>query len=161
MRCETLIILSTLLAGFCSCVAAQELQPPALIIPPFDAVEERQAEATANSAGTARQEIPRESIDFIRGIVLLLQNDMGTRLRFLPKVTLAEARLTNFSLRRISHLKGKPVQEFGDGFEQLIRRRVGPENKNLSTRINTALEKKPERLEIPFDVAGWFSGVEP
>ena len=283
MRYETLIILSILQAGFCSCIAAQEFQPPTLIIPPFDAVEGRQAEAAVSSAGAARQEMPSESIDFIRGIVLLLipqefedddgwgeetkvqsglnmrfddgqiktsrrwkhvnhgswqqaaakivepeerfqisaarlpdpekgtrrydidastrlrvtgqqqqwsygvmlwsvsaeavadvnlhllvdvttqvvQIDTGTRLRFTPKVTLAEVRLTKFSLRRISHLKGKPVQEFGDWFEKLIRRRVGRENKNLSTRINTALEKKPERLEIPFDIAGWFSGVEP
>lgn len=109
MWCETLIILSTLLAGSCSSFAAQESQPPELIIPPFDAVDEPQAEATVNSDGTARQEMPREAIDLIRGIALLLKNDMGTRLRFLPKVTLAEARLTNFSLRRISHLKGKPV----------------------------------------------------
>ena len=87
----------------------------------------------------------------------VVQNDEGTRLRFLPKVTQAEAKLTDFSLRRISHLKGKPVQEFGDLFEKLIRKRVGRENKNMATRINTALEKNVEQLEIPFDLAGWFS----
>jgi hypothetical protein len=54
-------------------------------------------------------------------------------------------------MRRISHLKGKPVQEFGEFFEKLIRRRVSRENTKLATRINAALQKKPERLEIPFD----------
>ena len=90
---------------------------------------------------------------------LVVQSDKGTRLRFLPNVTQAEVRLTDFSLRRISHLKGKPVQEFGNLLEQLIRRRVSRENKKLATRINTALQKKPERLEIPFDVANWFSST--
>ena len=90
----------------------------------------------------------------------VVQNDKGSRLRFFPAVTQAEAQLTDFSLRRISHLKGKPVQEFGDLFERLIRKRVGRENKNLATRINTALEKKRERLEIPFDIAGWFNAAD-
>ena len=90
----------------------------------------------------------------------VVQNDEGTRLRFLPEVTQAEAQLTDFSLRRISHLKGKPVQEFGDLFERLLRQRVGRENKYLARRINTALEKKRERLEIPFDIAGWFNAAD-
>lgn len=90
----------------------------------------------------------------------VVQTDDVTRLRFNPEVTSAETQLTNFSLRRISHLKGTAVQEFGDLFEKLIRKRVGRENKNLATRINTALEKKRERLEIPFDIAGWFNTAD-
>ncbi len=89
----------------------------------------------------------------------VVQTDSGTRLRFLPKVTEAQARLTDYSLRRISRLKGKPVQEFGDLFEKIVRRRVNRENEKLTTRINAALEKKPDRLEIPFDIADWF-GVQ-
>lgn len=84
----------------------------------------------------------------------IVQSDNGTRLRFLPNVRSAEVRLSDFSLRRISHLKGKPVQEFGDWFEKMIRRRVTRENDKLTPRINAALEKEPERLEIPFDIAG-------
>lgn len=86
----------------------------------------------------------------------VIQTDKGTRLRFLPRATHAEARLADYSLRRISHLKGKPVQEFGNLFEKLARRRVKRENAKLAARINTAIEKKPERLEIPFDIADWF-----
>ncbi|MBC7967588.1 MAG: hypothetical protein H7Z17_16865 [Fuerstia sp.] len=282
MRCKRLILLSILLAGSSDFLAAEEPELPELIIPSLDAVEQPTAATVANAAGIERQEAPREAIDFIRGIALLLipqefddddgwgdetriqsglnirfndgqletnrrwkhvnhgswlqatgklvdpeerfllsaarlpepekgtqrydvevsarvrvtgrqqqwsygvmlwsisaeavadvnlhltldakseivQTDKGTRLRFIPKVTQAEARLTNFSLRRISHLKGKPVQEFGDLFEKLIRKRVDRENKNLATRINKALEKKRERLEIPFDIAGWFNAAD-
>lgn len=90
----------------------------------------------------------------------VVQTDNGTRLQFIPAVANAEAQLTNFSLRRISHMKGKAVQEFGDLFEGLIRKRVVRENKDLATRINTALEKQRERLEIPFDIAGWFHAAD-
>ncbi len=86
----------------------------------------------------------------------VVQSDNGTRLRFLPNVRSAEVRLSDFSLRRISHVKGKPVQEFGDWFERMIQRRVSRENDKLTPRINAALEKEPERLEIPFDIAGLF-----
>ncbi len=86
----------------------------------------------------------------------VVQTDKGTRLRFLPQVIEAHARLTDYSLRRISRLKGKPVQEFGDLFEKIVRRRVNRENEKLATRINAALEKKPDRLEIPFEIADWF-----
>jgi len=89
----------------------------------------------------------------------VVHSDKGTRLRFLPNVTQTDIRLTSFSLRRISHLKGKPVQEVGNWIEKLIRRRVGRENEKLAARINKVLKEKPERLEIPFDIANWFSGV--
>ena len=282
MHSSTRIILTIVLAILSDRLAAQESQPPDLVIPPFDSVDEPKAEATIPSAGTERQELPPEAIDFLRGIALLLiphqfedddgwgeetkiqsglnmrfddgqlktsrrwkhvnhgnwqqgagtlvepeqrfhlsaarlpdpeadihrycvdvsarlrvtgrqqqwsygvmlwsvsaeavadvtlhlvlavksevvQNERGTRLRFFPEVTQAEAQITNFSLRRISHLKGKPVQEFGDLFERLIRKRVARENKNLAPRINTALEKKREQLEIPFDIAGWFNAPD-
>lgn len=90
----------------------------------------------------------------------VVQTDKGTRLRFIPNVIQAEARLADYSLRRISHLKGKPVQEFGDLFENLARRRVERENAKLATRINTAIKKNAERLEIPFDFADWFGGTD-
>ena len=51
-------------------------------------------------------------------------------------------------------------QEFEDLFERLLRQRVGRENKYLARRINTAREKKRERLEIPFDIAGWFNAAD-
>lgn len=86
----------------------------------------------------------------------IVQGEKGTRLRFLPNARTAEVRLSDFSLRRISHLKGKPVQQFGDWFERMIKRRVSRENDKLTLRINAALQKQPERLEIPLDIAGLF-----
>jgi hypothetical protein len=272
--CETLIFAFVLLACCDDPVVGQELQPPTLVIPPFDDAEK----SSGSPAEAARRELSPDAINFISGIALLLipaefddddgwgdktkiqsglnlriqdgllhtnrrwrqvnhgnwmrvtgklvdpeerfllhaaqlpdpepgtkryevnvsariratgqqqqwshgvmlwsvsaeavadvdlhvvldtksqvvQTDKGTRLRFLPKVTDAQARLTDYSLRRISQMKGKPVQEFGDLFEKLVRRRVSRENEKLATRINAALEKKPDRLEIPFDIANWF-----
>ena len=271
---ESLIFGLFLLASCCNPIAAQELQPPTLVIPPFDDA----AQSDPHPAEMARRELSPDAVNFIRGIALLLipsefddddgwgdktkiqsglnlriqdgllhtnrrwrqvnhgnwmrvtgklvdpeerfllhaaqhsdpepgtkryevdvsariratgqqqqwshgvmlwsvsaeavadvelhlvldtksrvvHTDKGTRLRFLPKVHEAQTRLTDYSLRRISRLKGKPVQEFGDLFEKLVRRRVSRENEKLATRINAALEKKPERLEIPFDIADWF-----
>ncbi len=130
MRLKTRIILSILLAVICNSLAAQESLPPELTIPSVDAVEEPPAgaivdtidETGTGNAGTTRQEIPREAVDFVRGIALLL----------IP-------------------------QRFEDLFEKLIRKRVVRENKDMATRINTALEKNVEQLEIPFDLVGWFS----
>ena len=89
----------------------------------------------------------------------VVKTDKGTGLRFLPKVTQAQVKLKNYALRRISHLKGKPVEEFGDLFEKIVRRRISRENKNLATRINTELGKKPDRLAIPIDIADWFGAA--
>lgn len=82
--------------------------------------------------------------------------DQGTRLRFQPNVTHAAASLDRFSLRRISHAKGVAVNEFGEWLEQLIRMRVQKENKDLAARINKAIRKKPDRLEVPLDFGEWF-----
>ena len=274
MLCKMMIFVFILLTACRIPVIAQELQPPQLIIPPFDAGEK----SDAISSETARRELSPDVINFIRGIALLLiplefdddngwgdktkiqsglnlqfddgqiktnrrwkyvnhgnwmrvsgklvdpadrfllhaallpdpepgtkryevnvsgriqatgqqqqwshgvmlwsvsaeavadvelhlvldaksqvvKTGKGTRLRFLPKVTEAQARLTDYSLRRISRLKGKPVQEFGDLFQTIVRRRVNRENEKLATRINAELEQKPDRLEIPFDIADWF-----
>jgi len=86
----------------------------------------------------------------------IVKTDKGTRLRFTPNVTHAVARLDSFDLRRISHAKGSAVQEFGNGLEELIRQYVDRENKDLAAKINKALHKQPERLEIPFEIGGWF-----
>ena len=80
----------------------------------------------------------------------------GTRLRFTPKVIHAVARLDSFDLRRISHAKGSVVQEFGDGLEKLIRLYVDRKNKDLAAKINKALDKQADHLEIPFEIGSWF-----
>ncbi len=86
----------------------------------------------------------------------VVTTDQGVRLRFQPNVTYAAASLDGFSLRRVSHAKGAAVREFGEWLERLIRMRVKRENKELATRINQAIRKKAERLEIPLDIGGWF-----
>ena len=78
------------------------------------------------------------------------------RLRFLPNVTHAIARLNSFDLRRISHAKGRAVQEFGNALETLIRLYVERENRDLAAKINKALLRKADRLEIPFEIGYWF-----
>lgn len=90
----------------------------------------------------------------------VVTTDKGARLRFLPTVTQATAKMENFRLQRISHLKGTVVQGHGEVIEELIQLRLRRENKVLSARINKAIQKKPDRLEIPFDIGGWF-GVSP
>ena len=90
----------------------------------------------------------------------VVTTDKGTRLRFVPTVTQATAKMEKFRLQRISHLKGTVVQAHGEVIEELIQLRLRQENKDLAARINKAIQKKPERLSIPFDIGGWF-GVSP
>ena len=90
----------------------------------------------------------------------VVTTDKGARLRFVPTVTQATAKMENFRLQRISHLKGTVVQAHGEVIEELIQMRLRRENKDLPARINKAIQKKADRLEIPFDIGGWF-GVSP
>lgn len=90
----------------------------------------------------------------------VVTRDNGSRLRFVPSVTQATAKMENFRLQRISHLKGTVVQAHGEVIEELIQMRLRRENKDLPARINRAIQKKADRLEIPFDIGGWF-GVSP
>ena len=90
----------------------------------------------------------------------VVTTDKGARLRFVPSVTQATAKMENFRLQRISHLKGTVVQAHGEVIEELIQMRLRRENKDLPARINKAIQKKADRLEIPFDIGGWF-GVSP
>ena len=86
----------------------------------------------------------------------VVTTDKGARLRFVPSVTQATAKMENFRLQRISHLKGTVVQAHGEVIEELIQMRLRRENKDLPARINKAIQKKADRLEIPFDIGGWF-----
>ncbi len=90
----------------------------------------------------------------------VVTTDTGSRLRFLPNVTQAAARLDNFKLHRISHVKGTAVKGVGELVEELIQLRIKRENKDLAARINKALQKKADHFEVPFDIGGWF-GIRP
>jgi hypothetical protein len=93
----------------------------------------------------------------IEVLTQIVNSDAGPRLRFLPKITRAKAKLDDFSLRRISHFKGTGIREMGDVLKELIDLRIRKENRDLAHRINKALQRKPERLEIPLTPAFWFS----
>lgn len=90
----------------------------------------------------------------------VVTTDKGSRLRFVPNVTQATAHLNNFKLHRISHAKGTAVKGIGELVEELLQLRLKRENKDFAARINKAIQKKPDRLEIPFDIGGWF-GISP
>jgi hypothetical protein len=90
----------------------------------------------------------------------VVTTEKDTRLRFQPNVTSATARLANFRLHRISDVKGDLAKGTGELVEELIKLRLKKENKDLAARINKAVQKKPDRLEIPFDIGGWF-GISP
>ena len=92
----------------------------------------------------------------------IVKTEKGTRLRFLPTVMDAAANLDSFDLRRVSHARGDVVQEFGTAFEKLAKAAVNRQNRDLAEKINKSLQKKPERLEIPFDLGSWFDRtIEP
>lgn len=73
-------------------------------------------------------------------------------LQLVPRVETAAARITRFSLRRISHAKGSAIREFGSWFEGLIQQRVARENQRLPERINRRLEQQQDRFVLPV----WF-----
>lgn len=70
-----------------------------------------------------------------------------------PTVETAAAKVTRFSLRRISHSKGSAIREFGSWFEGLINDRVSRMNNKLPDKINRKLAQKQDRLVVPL----WFS----
>lgn len=82
--------------------------------------------------------------------------DSGTTLRIVPTVTHAVANLDSFDVRRVSHIKGAAVQELAGWIEKLIQRRVDHESRDLAVRINKALSKLADRLEVPFEVGSWL-----
>lgn len=82
----------------------------------------------------------------------VVQTEGVTKLRLVPTVASAGAKVERYRLRRISHATGPAVREFGSWFESLIDRRVKNESQQLPAKINRKLGKHPERLEIPV----WF-----
>ena len=86
----------------------------------------------------------------------ILTTEKGTSLRFMPRVIHAAVDMNNFRLHRISHVKGTAVQGIGELTEELIQLRIKKENKDLADRINKALAKKADHLEIPLNIGDWF-----
>lgn len=82
----------------------------------------------------------------------LVCSEGRTSLRLVPIVRTASATIDRYRLRRISAASGPAVSEFGSWFETLLRRRLKKESEDLPARINRALIRQADRLEIPI----WF-----
>lgn len=87
----------------------------------------------------------------------VVTTDKGARLRFVPSVTQATAKMENFRLQRISHIKGTVVQAHGEVVEELLQILLRHENRNLPDRMNKALKENSEKLEIPLSIGELFS----
>ena len=63
-------------------------------------------------------------------------------------MTDARLDITEFHLRRVSNAKGPIIRELGEEFPRIIERELhGPK---LVTKLNRAVEKKRDRLEVNF-----------
>ncbi len=86
----------------------------------------------------------------------LLRTDDGNKLRVLPHLGTATARLEGFSLRSVGHAKGGAVREFGNLVEGLLQSAVKKKSQKLPTKINAKVQKKPEKFEIPAGILAMF-----
>ncbi len=65
-----------------------------------------------------------------------------------PQVTDARLDITDFHLRRVSNAKGPIIRELGEELPRMIERELqGPK---LVAKLNRAIEKKRDRLELSF-----------
>lgn len=86
----------------------------------------------------------------------VLQTDDGSKLRVLPHLETATARLDGFSLRSVGHAKGGGVREFGNLLEKLLQSAVKKKSQKLPMKINAKVQKKPEKFEIPAGILAVF-----
>lgn len=100
----------------------------------------------------------RTTVDTTAGIVA---TDKGSMLRFQPTVKTASVHLDHFRLNRVSHVKGTIARQYGEVVEELIELRIKKENKTLAAKINKAIAKKQDDLQIPVDFGGWFNAAVP
>ena len=61
----------------------------------------------------------------------------------------------------MSHVKGTIAREFGQVVKELIEMKIRKENKSLATKINKAIAKKQDDLQIPVGIGGWFNAAVP
>ncbi|MFN9720045.1 MAG: hypothetical protein ACK58L_15210 [Planctomycetota bacterium] len=100
----------------------------------------------------------RTTVDTTAGIVA---TDKGSMLRFQPTVKTASVHLDHFRLNRVSHVKGTIARQYGEVVEELLELRIKKENKSLAAKINKAIAKKQDDLQIPVDFGGWFNAAVP
>jgi hypothetical protein len=78
--------------------------------------------------------------------------DGNGRLRVLPSVKSASMRLNGFRLQRVGDAKGAVVREFGRSLSTVASRLVSRKSRTLAAKLNSKIEKKPERFEIPLGI---------
>lgn len=89
----------------------------------------------------------------------IVKSDDSTKLRVLPHIEAATARIESFSLRNVSHVKGGAVREFGKVVESIAKRAVKKKSEKLPAKINGKIMKKPERFEIPAGILAIVGGT--
>lgn len=89
----------------------------------------------------------------------IVESDDGRKLRVLPHVETAKARIQSLSLRNVSHAKGGAVREFGNVVESMAKRVVKKKNQKLAAKINGKILKKPERFEVPAGILAIIGGA--
>lgn len=65
-----------------------------------------------------------------------------------PEVISSEMKLNYFRLNRLSQVGGPMAKRLGEGMELFLREKVEEEGKELTVKINRAIEKRRDRLRI-------------
>lgn len=99
-------------------------------------------EAIADLAVSADVELQRK----------VVSPDGKGRFRVLPSIKSASIRLNGFRLQRVGDTEGAVVREFGRSLRTVARRLVSHKSRKLAAKLNSKIQKKPERFEIPLGV---------
>ena len=75
--------------------------------------------------------------------------DGNGRLRVLPTIKSASIRLNGFRLQRVGGASGTVIREFGRSLRTIASRLVSRKSRKLAGKLNSKIQKKPERFEIP------------
>ena len=109
-------------------------------------------------SGDALADLSVDAVFSVRNEIVTTAD--GTSLRFLPHVESASVRLDGFRLQRVSHMKGAAVREFARAIQSVLDRRLRREGPKLAGRINSRVQQKPERFQIPLGQLSLFGGGE-
>ena len=94
-------------------------------------------------------------VDLQRSVV---KSEGSGRLRILPSIKSASVRLNGFRLQRVGHSKGAVVREFGRSLNSVARRLVAHQRHEIAAKLNSKIQKEPERFEIPLGVFAVLAG---
>lgn len=83
-----------------------------------------------------------------------LTSKQGTLLPTLavaPKVTAANAEMTDFRLRRLGDLRGPLAKEIGDAAEPTLQEQVRKQNEKIAEKTNKSIAKRQDDLRVSGD----------